>query len=143
MIVDLADKTTIIRPLLEAAGLPYSDISDVRWQALLGWVEEGTLVAAGGTEICDDEVLLRSVVVQPAYQGRGIGYGLVTELETRTAASGSPGMYLLTLDAQDYFRQHFGYQEITRDTAPNGIRHSSQFSGVCPDSATLMYKAFR
>ena len=143
MIVELADKTTNVRPLLERAGLPHSDIIDVRWQALLGWMEEGTVVAAGGTEICDDDVLLRSVVVEPSHQGRGVGYRLVAELETRAAAAGCSGMYLLTLDAQDYFRRRFGYQEIERETAPKGIRYSSQFSGVCPESATLMYKAFR
>ena len=143
MIVDLADKTANIRPLLERAGLPHSDIIDVRWQALLGWMEEGALVAAGGTEICDNDVLLRSVVVEPSHRGRGVGSRLVAELETRAAAAGCSGMYLLTLDAQDYFRRHFGYREIERETAPKGIRHSSQFSGVCPESATLMYKAFR
>ena len=143
MIVDLAEKTTDIQPLLRTAGLPDSDINDVRWQALLGWMEKGALVAAGGTEICDDDVLLRSVVVEPSHQGSGVGSRLVAELESRAAAAGCSGMYLLTLDAQGYFRRHFGYQEIERETAPKGIRYSSQFTGVCPESATLMYKAFR
>ena len=86
---------------------------------------------------------MRSLVVRSDYRGRGIAARLVAELEARARKHGFNDVYLLTLDALEYFRQQFGYQEIERETAPNGIRQSSQFSGVCPDSAILMYKTLR
>ena len=48
-------------------------------------------------------------------------------------------LYLLTNTADGLFRQ-LGYVDTTRTMAPDAIRATSQFSGLCPASSLLMSK---
>ena len=48
-------------------------------------------------------------------------------------------LYLLTNTADGLFRQ-LGYVDTTRTMAPDVIRATSQFSGLCPSSSVLMSK---
>ena len=140
VIIELMDNPGVMAPLLLEAGLPDADIGEVSWMVLLGCLEAEKLVAAGGLEQCGSELLLRSVVVAPASRGKGLELMLMAELESRAANKGYESIFLLTLDAQGYFSEKSGYREIGRESAPEGIRRSSQFTGVCPASATLMVK---
>ena len=141
MLSELNDNPGAIAPLLEAAGLPSSACHCAAPRSLLGWRDGAALAAAGGLERCGGDLLLRSLVVRPADRGRGIGARLVRELERRAARDGFASIYLLTLDAADYFSRGFGYQAVDRAAAPPGIRRSSQFTGTCPASAALLRKA--
>ena len=140
MILELTDNPGTIASLLVEAGLPDADIQQVDWLMMLGYQVNENLVAAGGLERCGKDLLLRSVVVAPQSRGRGLGFQLVNELESRAAKQGYTAIYLLTLDAQRYFAGAPGYRELEREAAPEGIRYSSQFTGICPASATLMVK---
>ncbi len=123
--------------LIAEAGLPAADISSAQWLVLLGQYEDEILVASGGIERTGDDLLLRSLVTHPRWRGRGLAGSIVNQLHRRTAASGQCETWLLTETAADYFGRH-GYAAVSRDSAPAGIRASTQFSGLCPASATLM-----
>ena len=139
MIVNIqASKGTV--DILNQAGLPYSDIADIKWLDFIGWRQDSKIVGIAGMEQCGSQALLRSVAIVPQYRSQGIGKKLVAELHDRAQRRSVTECYLLTLDAENYFDKIFDYQIIERLDAPHDIANSSQFTGVCPASATLMKK---
>ena len=50
---------------------------------------------------------------------------------------GLRSVYLLTTTAGDYFPR-FGFQHADRQTAPDAIRQSREFSEACPASAQML-----
>jgi amino-acid N-acetyltransferase len=84
--------------------------------------------------------LLRSLVVDPGSRAAGVGRQLVAELEAHAGRSGIEELWLLTIDADRYFRA-LGYTVKERGEAPAAIRRTAEFSRLCPGDATLMHKA--
>lgn len=64
---------------------------------------------------------------------------LLQLLEQTATNSGVTTMYLLTETAEKYFNKK-NYQVITRNEVPQALFQSSEFSHVCPVSATVMKK---
>lgn len=127
-----------MRELLNLNALPSTDLDSAQWRHLVGVTDQGHLVGAAGLEQCGDCLLLRSVVVAPDHRGHGIGERLVQWLHDAARRDAADSIWLLTNDAQRYFGQRFGYQAADRGRVPADIRSSTQFSALCPDSATLM-----
>ena len=48
--------------------------------------------------------------------------------------------YLLTNTAERFF-ERLGYRRTDRENAPEAIRRTQEFSGLCPSSSALMVKA--
>jgi amino-acid N-acetyltransferase len=92
-----------------------------------------------GIERHGHDGLLRSVATAPAVQGQGLASHLLQHAEQWARHQGMTSLYLLTTSAAPYFARH-GYQPLVREQAPQAIRHSKQFAGLCPASATLMHK---
>lgn len=123
-----------IAGLLVSAGLPGRGIAAAHcFVAAAG----GEVAAAAGLEPYGDVGLLRSVVVAPAHRGRGLGRRLCERVAERAAELGVRELYLLTLDARDYFAA-LGFTSIDRQAAPSAIRACEEFRVLCPDSAVLM-----
>jgi amino-acid N-acetyltransferase len=78
--------------------------------------------------------------VDEAMRGRGCGRRLVAEAEQYAARNGVQSLYLLTTTAEEFFRR-LGYVRIDRASAPEAIRQTSEFSGLCPSSSAVMMKA--
>ena len=98
------------------------------------------LVAVGGLELVAEDALLRSVAVASSQRSRGLGRRMVQALEVLARRKGCRRVYLLTTTAESYFGK-LGYQRFSRETAPPGIRQTTEFSGLCPSSSALMVKA--
>jgi len=126
--------------LLNSADLPTADIAEVNWFDLLGYYEQGRLVAAAGFEDFKENLLLRSVVVAEQVRGNGIAASLVNALHQRAAADKRRFVWLLTTDSAAYFSKHHGYLKVDRDKAPKSVKNSNQFSSLCPASAVLMHR---
>ena len=124
------------RGLLAAAGLPVEGI-DACLRDCLCLCHDGDVVAAGAIEPLDDAVLLRSVVVAPAWRRSGLGGRVVDALEARARESGCEQVWLLTDSAADWFAAR-GYERREREQAPPGVRAHAQFRELCPASAALM-----
>jgi amino-acid N-acetyltransferase len=127
-----------IEHLLTEARLPLDDVA----KALPTFVVAeyaGVLVGAAGLEVCRDDALLRSVVVAPAWQRRGLGRALVSRAIAEAESRGLHAVYLLTTTAEDYFPA-FGFERTTRDAVPAAVRGTAEFQSACPASATVMYK---
>lgn len=128
-----------IAALLTAAGLPADDITA---DGLRLWVSrgaDGTLEGCAGLEACGSAGLLRSVAVVPARRGDGLGGRLVTTVEAAAQAAGMTRLYLLTTGDGALFLSH-GYAACDRAAAPDAVRATRQFGGLCPAAARLLWK---
>ena len=125
--------------LLSACGLPVDDLCPWQFEHFFGCgtVENPTGVV--GIEMYGAVALLRSLAVVEASRGLGLGSGLVAAVEDHARKKGVKDVYLLTTSARRLF-EAFGYQEVTRESAPDPIRTTSEFSAICPASATFMRK---
>jgi len=102
-------------------------------------MDNSLVVGAIGMEIYGSDGLLRSLVVRPEYRKMKIAGGMINEIEKLGRNIGLNTIYLLTETAQKYFAGK-GYQLIERKDAPQLLKHSSEFSHVCPATAAFMKK---
>ena len=128
-----------IRALLEASGLPTSDLASAAPQ-FVAFRHAGQIVAAGALEHFGSAALLRSVVVAPDQRSRGLGRHITCELERLAQNSGVTELFLLTQTASDFFKRQ-GYRVIERSAAPVAVQQSAEFRSLCPSSATCMAKS--
>ncbi|WP_255148707.1 arsenic resistance N-acetyltransferase ArsN2 [Halorarius halobius] len=96
-------------------------------------------VGVGGIEAYGSEGLLRSVVVEETARDEGVGTALCAALEREASDRGVEALYLLTTTAAAFFAGR-GYEEIERSAAPAAIRRTTEFSELCPASATCLRK---
>lgn len=138
-----ADPEDLVRleSLLERDGLPTEDVRS-KPECFFTASADGTFVAAGGIERYGSDGLLRSVVVPESCRGEGYGTALCEELEERARENGVGTLYLLTTTAPGFFERR-GYGRIAREDAPSTIQETTEFSELCPDSATCMRKEIR
>jgi amino-acid N-acetyltransferase len=101
--------------------------------------DDDRLVGAAAVELYADGALLRSVVVDPAARGRGLGYRLTEAALSVAKARGSRTAFLLTTTAATFFPK-LGFERITRDDVPTSVQTSVEFKSACPASAVVMRK---
>lgn len=132
-----------VRRLLDEAGLPVSDLgTDLLEHFLIAersGADQSETVGTIGLQQFDQVGLLRSLVVSDSGRESGLGRRLVAALEANACCAGVKDLWLLTIEAQRYFG-NLGYKIMSRDNAPDIIRKTEEFSGLCPDDATLMHK---
>lgn len=124
--------------LLQTNNLPTGDLA-LSLDEFYTATDEGKLIGVIGMERFGRFGLLRSMVVHADYRNKHIAEALVTKLEEHAKASGITDMYLLTETADKYFSRK-GYSAIAREEVPAVVKASSEFSHVCPVSATVMKK---
>jgi amino-acid N-acetyltransferase len=122
--------------LIRQAGLPVTDVAE-RFGHFFVVRDEGRLVGIGGLEIHGENGLLRSVVVEPAYRGQGLGTMLVEALLELARINQLASLYLLAETAREFFVQR-GFEDCPREAAPPGIRESWELQTGCPASAAFM-----
>ncbi|HET7234650.1 MAG TPA: arsenic resistance N-acetyltransferase ArsN2 [Longimicrobium sp.] len=131
-----ADQDEVER-LLRATKLPPDGLDEQFGETYAVAVADGRIVGAAGVEVYGGAGLLRSVAVDPAWQGRGLGAALTRERLAWAEARGLDSVYLMTNTAADYFPK-LGFTPVPRDNVPEGIRDSLQFATVCPSTANVL-----
>lgn len=121
---------------LERAGLPTADLAASAVDLFVGETA-GDRVGVGGLEVYGDVALLRSLVVDPAARGSGYGTELTEALLDYARGEGVERVYLLTETAADFFGR-LGFEEVPREAAPPAIRETTEFTSLCPASATCL-----
>jgi amino-acid N-acetyltransferase len=132
---------TAVEALLTASGLPLEGVHDAL-PCFIVADDAGDIVGVAGIEACGvagEHALLRSVAVAPTWQKRGLGRALVTRTIAEAEARGAKALYLLTTTAEAYFPS-FGFHATARDTVPDDVRSTAEFTGACPASATVMVR---
>jgi amino-acid N-acetyltransferase len=125
--------------LLRAADLPHEDITP-HLEHFLVARNGGTIVGAVGVEVYAPDGLLRSLVVTPAYRGRGLGDELVRRLERAAAEWGVERFWLLTTTAEAFFARR-GFRVTPRAGAPAKIAATHEFKSLCPSTAICLSRA--
>lgn len=132
-----------VRRLIDDAGLPVSDLGPDRLEDFLVAERSGAsrteTLGTVGLQRFNHTGLLRSLVVNRGARRAGLGRRLVSALEANARCKGVTDLWLLTIDAERYF-EGLGYTMMSRDSAPESIRQTEEFSGLCPDGAYLMRK---
>jgi amino-acid N-acetyltransferase len=129
---DLAE----IEALLAANRLPIAGVKDWMESALVARAGSRTIGCAA-LEVYASGVLLRSVAVESAWRGRGVG-GQLTDAGLALARSrGAEAAYLLTTTAGDFFPR-FGFERVERADVPDEVKQSIEFTSACPSSALVM-----
>jgi len=99
-------------------------------------VDGDNLVGCGGAEAFQFVALLRSVVVDPEHRSRGIGRRIVREMLDRLASRGLREFYVVTEDAEAWFRKR-GFKPCDRDEVHPQILASTEF-GSASEEAVVM-----
>ncbi len=134
------DKQEVL-DLLTGAELPVEDLIDETLQNfMIARDTDNIIIGVVGIEMFQEDGLLRSLAVQPAYRGKGLGSQLTRKIESFARSNGIKTLYLLTMTAADFFPK-FDYQVIQRDQAPPSIQKTAEFNNLCPVSAVCLYKS--
>ena len=128
-----------VERILLSHNLPVDDLPDVELVNFFGCGEEDNPKGVIGLEIHGSDGLLRSLAVEPEVQGEGCGASLLCALEQHSKNVGVENLYLLTETAEEYFKKN-GFESVDREYASEQIKQTTQFSSLCPSSATLMRK---
>ena len=128
-----------VEQLLVESHLPTAGI-DASLNGFLVAETDESIVGVIGLERYGEYGLLRSAVVHPQRQGRGVGRQLVERLIESARADGVTSMYLLTTTAESYFPT-FGFSKVERSIVPLEIQASVEFAEACPSSAAVMRAA--
>ncbi len=128
-----------IEALLRATQLPVDGLSPFV-ETILVSRSRGAIIGCAAVELYGDAALLRSVAVDPGWQGRGLGTELVEKITWLARDRGARTMFLLTTTATEYFAV-LGFEACTRDDAPEPMRASIEFTTLCPSNATVMCRA--
>jgi amino-acid N-acetyltransferase len=126
-----------LKAFLRQSKLPYQDIVSGAGIFQVFVDETGKIVASGGIEFYSSYALLRSLAVAEEHQGKSIGREMVNDLLRRARTKSAVEVFLLTETAPDYFR-NLGFNDRGRDSVPEEIKISSEFSTVCPTSAVCL-----
>jgi amino-acid N-acetyltransferase len=128
--------------LLEAHGLPASDITEAHLEHFFFNGSDGSPMGLVGLELYGTEALLRSLVVAENARCKGLGSTLIDHAERYAALKGVLSIYLLTTTAETYFKRR-GYERIERSNAPPSIARTHEFADLCPASSAFMRKRIK
>lgn len=123
--------------LLKNAELPHEDVPHLFGDCFAIAVLNNTIVGTAGVERLGDAGLLRSIAVRADQRGKGIGEALTRNRIEWAKARGITRIFLLTTTASEYFPR-LGFEKVERESLPEEIRKSAQFTSLCPSSATAM-----
>ena len=125
-----------ITALLQANQLPVDGFpSDT--PVILAAQADDRIAGAAALEIHGEYALLRSLVVDTARRGQGVGARLIAAALQEARRRKLKAVYLLTETAADYFPR-FGFAAIERRAVPEIVRRSVEFTTACPDTAAAM-----
>lgn len=125
-----------IESLLRAVHLPAEDLPQ-NLDAFLVAKKAGRVVGSVGLQVYGDCALLRSLAVDPRQRGTGMGKALYRAAVQLAAQRGIRELYLITNTAAPFFGKR-GFETVDRESVPASIGRTTQFSGLCPSSATVM-----
>lgn len=125
-----------VTSLLLQENLPVEDIETGLPHFIVA-TDNGRIIGSIGLEVFGSIGLLRSMVVDPGYRGKGIAIGLIDSLRAKSAELGIQDLFLITNTAERFFSNR-GFKTIARDSVPEPIRQTREFSHLCPASSAVM-----
>ena len=134
-----ADDFDTVLDLLAQSKLPEAGLRDHRDSLFVARID-GRLVGSAAVELYGDYALLRSVAVDAAYRGLGVGRCLTDAALLFARAHGVRQVYLLTDTAPGFFAG-LGFEPVDRSAVPAAVQISAEFTGACPARARAMARS--
>ncbi|MDP3062811.1 MAG: arsenic resistance N-acetyltransferase ArsN2, partial [Chloroflexota bacterium] len=125
-----------ILALLERCGLVTTGLAD-HLEATLVARTGGRVVGSAALELYGASALLRSVAVEEALRGQGIGQRLTQQALALARRHGVVTVYLLTETAAGFYPR-FGFRPIPREQVAPAVQRSVEFTSACPATAQAM-----
>lgn len=126
----------VVENVLMGNNLPYKDIKNINIELFLAY-EDNEFIGIVGLEKFSDVALLRSMVIFEAFRGQGYGKTICNKILEIAKTEDIKEVFLLTCTAKDFF-QHLGFKKISREEPPYSIRSTTEFMGLCPESAICL-----
>ncbi|NJK86451.1 MAG: GNAT family N-acetyltransferase [Bacteroidales bacterium] len=134
--LNFAQYQSEITSLLTENHLPVNDL-DSGLRYFIGAFSDEKLTGFAALEGTGDYGLFRSLVVSEEFRSSGIGKKIHDALLTHSLVEGFKKLYLLTTTADTYFAKQ-GWIVVQRDTVPDSIKKTEEFSSICPSAAVCM-----
>jgi amino-acid N-acetyltransferase len=143
MVVERAQKkdAAAVLALLEQNQLPVDGLTEHLPTTVVAR-EDGRVIGSAALEVYEHGALLRSVAVNPAVQGQGLGHALTDAALRMAGEYPIDDVFLLTTTAENFFPK-FGFERIARDEVPASVQRSVEFTSACPSTAVVMRKRLR
>jgi amino-acid N-acetyltransferase len=126
----------VVQELLKANDLPIEDIP-MKIDCIVIAYRSGQFLGVGGVEEYGVHGLLRSVVIDRRFRGKGYGRTLCGLLIEQAKSKGIKELYLLTMTSESFFKR-LGFRRIDRNTVPHVLQETSEFKELCPVSSVCM-----
>lgn len=123
-------------------GLPTGDLSDPGRRFHAYRTLSGEIVGYAGYEPYGEAAFLRSLVVLPAWRGKGVGKAIVARLARRAFDERARTAWLMTTSAAAFF-EAIGFKRTERAMAPQAILDTRQARELCPSSAVVLSRSIR
>lgn len=125
-----------IAQLLEACGLPLMGAEGHVGQFVVAEAHD-VIVGCVGAEVYGGDALLRSLAVDEALRGQGVGDALEARMIAALKTRGAKRVGLLTMTAEWFFARR-GFKRVARDELPAALKASEELRGACCESAVAM-----
>ena len=122
--------------LLGRSGLPQDGLSEHVATTLVARSGDA-VVGSAALEVYGEAALLRSVAVDSALRGQGLGQRLTRAALDLARQHGITTVYLLTETAGDFFPR-FGFYPTERAAVEPAVQQSVEFISACPASAQVL-----
>jgi len=119
--------------------LPTAGVESCLENFVIASDKDGVMVGVAGFELCGHSCLIRSVAVDDRLRRQGLGRSLVNAVLRNAKAKGVQKAYLLTETAAPFF-ERLGFRPINRNIVHKAVKASTEFTELCPESATAMFK---
>jgi amino-acid N-acetyltransferase len=123
--------------LMKESGLPVEGVANHFGRYLVARRGEER-IGCVGMEIYGENVLLRSLAVVRRFRNAGAGGALLGRAIAAARTGGARTAWGLTTFGNKGIFLRFGFRAVPRIQAPPALLRSSQFRGVCPESAVLI-----
>ena len=128
-----------IKLFLKENELPVDGVDEWVENFLILTNQEGKWMGVAGFELYGASCLLRSVAVDQSFRGRGLGKGLVDAVLANANKKGASKSYLLTADAEMYFKK-MGFEIIRREDIDEAVLASAELKINACEHCTLMLR---
>ncbi len=132
-----AEDIAFVLSLVEECGLPVEGVRE-HFDRFFVATAGGERVGCVGMELYGEHVLLRSLAVARRARHAGIGAALLARAIAEARGAGGKTAWGLTTFGKKGLFDRFGFRVFPRAEAPPPLSRSSQFRGVCPESAVLI-----
>ncbi|MBS1166580.1 MAG: arsC 2 [Proteobacteria bacterium] len=139
---EAADRDAGMVAALKAEGLPTDDLTDPGRQFYVYRTLSGEVVGYAGRELYGKDAFLRSLVVLPAWRGKGLGKAIVSRIARRAFDEGARTAWLMTTSAAEYF-EAMGFKRVERAEVAAAILETRQAKGLCPATAVVLKRGIR